>query len=196
MFINRVSRRLLAAPEMAPLLRELSAGNDATLAVAQSARPLVLAALWAKDPRPCLLVVSGEEAADRTARSLAAWLGQDMVCRYPERKDRPWSEAAPDDVVVGARCQAVSRLAAGEKCLVVASAHALLRRVPPVGSGYYASSTFAVGDEVPFEDVPALLVGMGYADNGEVDAAGAWPLQGERQKTGGEAMRFAPRFLM
>ena len=91
MFINRVSRRLLAAPEMAPLLRELSAGNDATLAVAQSARPLVLAALWAKDPRPCLLVVSGEEAADRTARSLAAWLGQDMVCRYPERKDRPWS---------------------------------------------------------------------------------------------------------
>ena len=179
MFINRVSRRLLAAPEMAPLLRELSAGNDATLAVAQSARPLVLAALWAKDPRPCLLVVSGEEAADRTARSLAAWLGQDMVCRYPERKDRPWSEAAPDDAVVGARCQAVSRLAAGEKCLVVASAHALLRRVPPVGSGYFASSTFAVGDEVPFEDVPALLVGMGYADNGEVDAAGAFHVHGD-----------------
>ena len=60
MFINRVSRRLLAAPEMAPLLRELSAGNDATLAVTQSARPLVLAALWAKDPRPCLLVVSAQ----------------------------------------------------------------------------------------------------------------------------------------
>ena len=179
MFINRVSRRLLAAPEMAPLLRELAVGNDATLAVAQSARPLVLAALWAKDPRPCLLVVSGEEAADRTARSLAAWLGQDMVCRYPERKDRPWSEAAPDDAVIGARCQAVGRLAAGEKCLVVASAHALLRRVPPVGSGYFASSTFAVGDEVPFEDVPALLVGMGYADNGEVDAAGAFHVHGD-----------------
>ena len=179
MFINRVSRRLLAAPEMAPLLRELAVGNDATLAVAQSARPLVLAALWTKDPRPCLLVVSGEEAADRTARSLAAWLGQDMVCRYPERKDRPWSEAAPDDAVIGARCQAVSRLAAGEKCLVVASAHALLRRVPPVGSGYFASSTFAVGDEVPFEDVPALLVGMGYADNGEVDAAGAFHVHGD-----------------
>lgn len=179
MFINRVSRRLLAAPEMAPLLRELAAGNDATLAVAQSARPLVLAALWAKSPRPCLLVVSGEEAADRTARSLAAWLGQDVVCRYPERKDRPWSEAAPDDAVIGTRCQAVSRLASGEKCLVVASAHALLRRVPPVGSGYYASSTFAVDDEAPFEDVPALLVGMGYADNGEVDAAGAFHVHGD-----------------
>ena len=70
MFINRVSRRLLAAPEMAPLLRELSAGNDATLAVAQSARPLVLAALWAKDPRPCLLVVSGEEVRMLPAQPL------------------------------------------------------------------------------------------------------------------------------
>lgn len=36
MFINRVSRRLLAAPEMGPVLRELAAGNDATLAVALS----------------------------------------------------------------------------------------------------------------------------------------------------------------
>ena len=36
-------------------------------AVGQSARPLVIAALWARDPRPCLVVVSGEEAADRAA---------------------------------------------------------------------------------------------------------------------------------
>ena len=179
MLINRVSRQLLSASEMEPLLRELSAGNDTSLAVAQSARPLVLAALWARDPRPCVLVVSGEEAADRTARSLAAWLGQDVVARYPERTDRPWSDTQPDDAVIGARCQAIARLSAGEKCLVVASAHALLRRVPPVGSGYFASSTFAVGDEVPFDEVPALLVGMGYTDAGEVDAAGTFHVHGD-----------------
>ena len=179
MLINRVSRQLLSAPEMEPLLRELASGNDASLAVAQSARPLVLAALWAHDPRPCVLVVSGEEAADRTARSLAAWLGQDVVARYPERTDRPWSDTQPDDAVIGARCQAIARLSAGEKCLVVASAHALLRRVPPVGSGYFASSTFTVGDEVPFDEVPALLVGMGYTDAGEVDAPGTFHVHGD-----------------
>ena len=179
MLIDRVSRQLLSAPELSPLLRELAAGHDVTLAVAQSARPLALAALWARDPRPCLLVVSGEEAADCTARALAAWLGQDAVSRYPGRRDRPWADAAPDDAVVGARCRAVSRLAEGEKCVVVASAHALLRRVPPKGSGYFASSTFSVGEEVPFEDVPALLVGMGYADNGEVDAPGSFHVHGD-----------------
>ena len=179
MLIDRVSRQLLSAPELSPLVRELSAGSDASLSVAQSARPLVLAALWAANPRPCLLVVSGEESADRTARALAAWLGQDVVGRYPERKDRPWQDSAPDDAVVGTRCRSVARLAAAEKCVIVASAHALLRRVPPVGSGYFASSTFAVGEEVPFEDVPALLVGMGYTDAGEVDAPGTFHVHGD-----------------
>ena len=170
MLIHRVAQQLLRAPEMQTVVHDLREGTDTTLAVGQSARPLILAALWAEDPRPCLLVVSGEEAADRTARALAAWLGMDVVCRYPERRDWPWSATPADDAVVGARCAAMARLAAGEECVVVASARALLRRVPPVGSGYYASSTFAVGDEVDFEDVPRLLVGMGYADTGEVDA--------------------------
>ncbi|MCI6548239.1 MAG: hypothetical protein MR415_06320, partial [Coriobacteriaceae bacterium] len=113
MFINRVSRQLLSAPELAVLLHELGCGNDASLAVGQSARPLVIAALWARDPRPCLVVVSGEEAADRTARSLAAWLGQDVVARYPARRDHPWAETAPDDAVIGVRCRAIARLSAG-----------------------------------------------------------------------------------
>ncbi|MBQ3266369.1 MAG: hypothetical protein IJH08_00435, partial [Atopobiaceae bacterium] len=81
MFIDRVAQRLLAAPELAKLLDELGAGRDATLAVAQSARPLCVAALWTHDPRPCVVIVSGEEAADRTAHALAAWLGPGVVCR-------------------------------------------------------------------------------------------------------------------
>ena len=120
MFINRISQQLLQAPELAPFLGELDAGGDATLGVAQSARPLVAAALWARAPRPCLVVVSGEEAADRTARALAAWLGGELVCRYPERRDWPWSDKPADDAVVGARCNAIAHLSAGEPCVVVA----------------------------------------------------------------------------
>ena len=179
MFINRVSRQLLSAPEMMKIMHELREGNDATLAVGQSARPLVLASVWANDPRPCLVVVSGEEAADRTARAISAWLGMDVVCRYPERKDRPWQDGAPDDAVIGARCNAISRLAEGERCVVVASARSLLRSVPPKGSGYWASSTFTIGDEVPFDEVPALLVGMGYSDAGSVDAPGTFHVHGD-----------------
>lgn len=182
MLIDRLSRQLLAAPELMPLLEELDAGHDALLAVAQSARPLVVAALWARTPRPCLFVVSGEEAADRAARALAAWLGRSVVARYPHRRDLPWSDKQADDAVIGARVSAIARLAKGEPGIVVASAASLLRRVPPVGSGYYASAAFAVGDQVAFEDVGRLLVGMGYADAGDttqVDAPGLFHVHGD-----------------
>ena len=179
MFVNRIARQLREAPEYAAIRRELAEGHDSTLAVAQSARPLLLAALWSEDPRPCLFVVSGEEAADRVARSVAAWLGLDVVSRFPERKDLPWSEVAAGDAVIGARCRSLARLAEGEPCVVVTSARALMRCVPPAGSGYFASSTFSVGDEVPFGDVGPLLVGMGYADEGEVDAPGTFHIHGD-----------------
>lgn len=179
MFINRVAQRLLSAPELAACMRVLSEGKDATLAVAQGARTLVLASVWAHNPRPTVLVVAGEEAANRSARVLAAWLGNDVVLRYPERRDYPWSETAPDDALIGMRCHAIARLAAGEKCVVVASARALLRRVPPVGSGYCMPSTFSIGDVVPFEEVPALLVGMGYADTGAADVPGSFHVHGD-----------------
>jgi len=117
--------------------------------------------------------------ADRTARALSAWLGMDLVARYPERRDWPWSDKPADDAVVGARCAAIARLVAGENCIVVASGRSLLRRVPPAGSGYYDSCTFAVGDELDFEDVPRLLVGMGYSDAGEVDSAGTFHVHGD-----------------
>ena len=81
MFIHRVAQALFSDPDLLPVLHDLDAGEDVTLAVSQSARPLMLAALWARNPRPCLFVVSGEEAADRAARTLTAWLGLDMVMR-------------------------------------------------------------------------------------------------------------------
>ena len=72
MLINRVADQLLATPELRPLIRALDGGEDANLSIAQSARQLMLAALWARSPRPCIYIVSGEETADRAARALAA----------------------------------------------------------------------------------------------------------------------------
>ena len=89
MFINRIARQLLSDKGLRDLASQLREGADATLSVSQSGRNLVLASLWADQPRPCLYVVSGEEAADRAAHALSAWLGMSCVMRYPERRDRP-----------------------------------------------------------------------------------------------------------
>ena len=179
MLIHRIAAQLATAAEFRDIERALRLGQDATLGVAQSARPLMVAALYARDPRPTVVVVAGEEAADRMAQALASYVGLDQVERIPLRKDLPWSDKSPDHAAVGARCRAFARLAAGEPCLAVCSARALLRAVPPASSEFYMPVTFSLGQAVPFESVPQRLLFMGYTAAGGVDEPGTFHVHGD-----------------
>lgn len=179
MLIHRIAAQLYTAEAPQVIEAALDAGKDATLAVSQSGRVLMLAAQFARRPRPVVYIVSGEEAADRAARALAAYVGLEHVARFPERTDYPWQDKQPDDAIVAARCAALGRIARGEACIMVASARALLRCVPPAESRYWASTTFAVGEERPFEDVPRVLVGMGYTASDAADVPGLFRVHGD-----------------
>ena len=179
MLIHRIAAQLHTAEGLQVIEQALTDGQDATLAVSLSARTLVLAAQFARHPRPCVYVVSGEEAADRAARALMAYLGREHVARFPERTDYPWKDQKPDDVVVATRCAALGRIARGEACVLVTSARALLRCVPPRESGYWESATFTVGDEIPFEEVPARLVSMGYTSADAAPEPGYFHVHGD-----------------
>ena len=179
MLIHRIAAQLYTDEALQTIESALDDGRDATLAVSQSGRTLMLAAQFARRPRPTVYVVSGEDAADRAARSLAAYVGLEHVARFPERKDYPWKDTVPDDAVVASRCAALGRIARGEACIMVASARALLRCVPPRESRYWESTSFVVGEEIPFESVPECLVGMGYTNADAADAPGMFRVHGD-----------------
>ncbi len=179
MLIHRIAAQLATASEYRAIERALGLHQDAMLAVAQSAWPLVIASLYARCPRPTVVVVAGEDAADRMAQVLGAYVGLDSVERFPERHDMPWSDRAADDHVVGARCHALARLAAGDPCLMVSSARALLRCVPPTSSAYYAPVTFSIGQEIPFASVPERLLFMGYSNTGGLNGPGTFYVHGD-----------------
>ena len=179
MLIHRLAAQLYTDEALQAIDAALDAGEDATLAVSQSARALMVAAQFARKPRATVYIVSGEEAADRAARALIAYVGAGHVARFPERTDYPWKSSQPDDAVVAARCSALARIARGENCIMVASARSLLRCVPPRESGYWSSTAFSVGEEVAFERVPELLVGMGYTRAEVADAPGLFRVLGD-----------------
>ena len=179
MLIHRIADQLATAAEFRDIERNLATSQDATLGIAQSARPLAIAALYARRPRPCVVVVAGEDAAQRMAQALSAYVGLDQVERIPLRADLPWSDKNPDDAAVGARCRALARLKRGEPCLAVASARALLRCVPPVGSDYFMPLSFEIGQEASFEEVPSKLLYLGYTAQGAVDGPGTFHVHGD-----------------
>ena len=74
MLIHRIAAQLYTAEGPKVIEEALERGEDATLAVSQSGRTLMVAAQFARRPRPTVYIVSGEDQRTaRIARSRLIW---------------------------------------------------------------------------------------------------------------------------
>lgn len=183
MLISQIYRQLEKSRTLQPLLVKLDAGEDAGLEIPQSARPLIVASLFARRPRPMVVIVSGEDAAERFSHALGAYLGRAYVHRFPLRQDRPWSTEIPDPACVGIRMRALHALCTGEPALVVTSARALLRTVPPRGVDICSPIEVRCGHSLPdgiaYEDLAAALLHRGYVRLDGLDGPGTFSQKGD-----------------
>ncbi len=188
MLIDLLQRKLFTSEPMEPVAAKLEAGEDASVGLVASVRPFLVASAFTRYPRPMLVVVSGNEAAERFARDVAAYIGREHVLVLPERLDLPWSDAQSDLKVVGARTQAIGMLAAGRNVVVVTSARALLRRCAPAGTGVFFPLTVtcddgvvdgASGEALEYEQVAPALLKRGYQHLEELDGPGTFCVHGD-----------------
>ncbi|MCD8200014.1 MAG: transcription-repair coupling factor [Coriobacteriaceae bacterium] len=188
MLIDELQHTLLDAEVLAPFSDKLDAGEDASVGLASSARPFLVASLFARTQRPLFVIVSGEETAERFARAVSAYLGRERVLLFPERRDLPWQETPPDLGIVGARTQALGRLAAGDPIVVIASARSLLLRTAPSSSKPFAPVTLQVGSQahdtatgadLEYEELSAALIARGYKNCDELDGPGTFSIHGD-----------------
>ena len=132
MLIDMLSASLAKSGALDDAWAKLDSGQDATVGVASSARPFLVAARFAADPRATLVVAAGEEAADTFARTVGAFVGEERVLRLPDYEGNPFSlDAPPQPRLHGRRLEALWSLQQGKPAVVVASARALLRRIAP-----------------------------------------------------------------
>ena len=165
----------------------LDEGRDAACAVASSARPFMVAARFAHAPEPTLVVVSGEETAISFARSVAAYVGEERVLRFPERSDYPFAPKKANARAVAQRMEAAYALAQSRPVVVVASARSLLRCMPPSSERVCDPVVLRVGVELEdagiegveeFGDLAGALESRGYVNTGELDGPGTFAVRG------------------
>ena len=154
MLIDMLSASLAKSGALDDAWAKLDSGQDATVGVASSARPFLVAARFAADPRATLVVAAGEEAADTFARTVGAFVGEERVLRLPDYEGNPFSlDAPPQPRLHGRRLEALWSLQQGKPAVVVASARALLRRIARGAS----VDQIAEEDQVPREAVVGHL---------------------------------------
>lgn len=188
MLIDMLSASLAKSGALDDAWAKLDSGQDATVGVASSARPFLVAARFAADPRATLVVAAGEEAADTFARTVGAFVGEERVLRLPDYEGNPFSlDAPPQPRLHGRRLEALWSLQQGKPAVVVASARALLRRIAPAKEEVARPLTLVAGSDLSeepqrgiacFEDLEHYLVSMGYENSGKLDGPGTFSVQG------------------
>lgn len=188
MLIDMLSASLAKSGALDDAWAKLDSGQDATVGVASSARPFLVAARFAADPRATLVVAAGEEAADTFARTVGAFVGEERVLRLPDYKGNPFSlDAPPQPRLHGRRLEALWSLQQGKPAVVVASARALLRRIAPAKEEVARPLALVAGSDLSeepqrgiacFEDLEHCLVSMGYENSGKLDGPGTFSVQG------------------
>lgn len=188
MLIDMLSASLVKSGALDDAWAKLDSGQDATVGVASSARPFLVAARFAADPRATLVVAAGEEAADTFARTVGAFVGEERVLRLPDYEGNPFSlDAPPQPRLHGRRLEALWSLQQGKPAVVVASARALLRRIAPAKEEVARPLALVAGSDLSeepqrgiacFEDLEHCLVSMGYENSGKLDGPGTFSVQG------------------
>lgn len=188
MLIDMLSASLAKSGALDDAWAKLDSGQDATVGVASSARPFLVAARFAADPRATLVVAAGEEAADTFARTAGSFVGEERVLRLPDYEGNPFSlDAPPQPRLHGRRLEALWSLQQGKPAVVVASARALLRRIAPAKEEVARPLTLVAGSDLSeepqrgiacFEDLEHCLVSMGYENSGKLDGPGTFSVQG------------------
>jgi transcription-repair coupling factor (superfamily II helicase) len=130
-----------------------------------------------------VVVVSGEEAVERFARELSGYLGGEAVLTLPLRQDLPWSDRPAQARQIGQRARAIHALAAGESKVVVTSARALLRCVPPPASTVFSPLVFEADAQlegaVTYGNLPQTLTQMGYERLDRALEPGSFSIHGD-----------------
>ncbi|MBN2405008.1 MAG: transcription-repair coupling factor [Coriobacteriia bacterium] len=176
--LSLIDGALRSEPVLRRTLTSLEEGADVTLAVGSFVRPLATAVAFTSDPRPTLVVVPGEDAAERFARQLATYLPHESILGFTERRDMPWDRSRPDVAAIGRRARALYSLDRGRAVVVVASARALLRALPPQGSHVFEPLVLEAHGTLDLAEAVAQLARMGYERGDKADEPGTFAVRG------------------
>ncbi|MDR3137210.1 MAG: transcription-repair coupling factor [Coriobacteriales bacterium] len=163
------------------LAQRLDEGKGCNLAVPLSLRPLILATLFYREPRPLFVCVAGEAAARRLVRDTATFLGAERVMQLPLRSDLPWLTTEPNVEQLAARTQALLSLSQGQPAIVVASARSLLRLMPDPSKALPPPLHFTVEQPLPvdYAQLALRLTQMGFERASQALQPGSFALRGD-----------------
>jgi len=147
-----------------------------------ASKGLAVSSFARSDPKRAILIItSTQERAQELADDVLAFIHPDerrRVRLFPEGAALPYSRLSPDSEEWADRLQALYELAHGFPQVLIASAPAAMRRVPPMRYLTSAARRVRKGEAADPYELCAYLAQYGYEDVGLVEDEGGFARRG------------------
>lgn len=173
--IDEISKKLHNTKELKKYFSLLKQGEDASLAVVSSARPLVVASDFVANKRSTLVIVPGDTNAKVFANELRKYLDTDDIIEFPSNVIYDKSDAFD----ISRTYFALAALSAAKAKIVVSSASAVLRKFPDCSVNHFKPIKFIEGKEFNYNTLIENLRNFGYARLEVLDGPGTFTLKGD-----------------
>ena len=141
-------------------------------------KSLFISGLFRHASSTIFVVTSTQQDAESLSGDISALIGPELVFVFPPVDVMPYEETPMSADLLAARAKALAALAGGTKCVVLAPARALGRRMVPRDSYRQATFRVRVGEVRDFEALVHRLAGCGYEILGKVDGRGQASVRG------------------
>ena len=180
MTVSNALADLAALARTEPGLQEVLGRADAVLAVPETARPVILAALTHATTRsPLVVAVPTGTMAQQIADDLCAFLDPGDVAVFPAWETLPFERVSPAVHTMGERMRVLWRMRTDgqQPRVVVAGTRALLQKLAP-GAGAIDPVTVDKGGRIDPDRLCGELVRFGYRRENVVEHRGEFARRG------------------
>jgi transcription-repair coupling factor (superfamily II helicase) len=143
-----------------------------------SQKAVFLAAAYAASPKQTIIITAGRETVEQLRADLSTLLPENVIVEIPPIDIVTFNAAAKSVELAASRMDVLSRIAAGEKVIVLASAEAAAQKVMPLNDFLNNRLKLVNGEKAPRDQIIGALVRFGYERVDQVEDRGQFSVRG------------------
>ena len=179
MLIEAIHKQIKATKCAKEFFMNAENGEDASLKLSTSARPLFIAMTYLSSNAPLFVLVSGETAAHKFAQQISAFVGMENVFEYRSRNVSITEIERYDADIVSSNIEFLRELRAGKRAIFVMPSSLFIEKVAACDEYFYEPLKFLEGQVIDdIDDVCKSLTQRGYERVSKVKNKGEFSFKG------------------
>ena len=178
MILHPIIEKFRSSPDFKSLNKKKSLKNVSIEGISPSAFPIIIASLFAKEPKQFLVITENAIKMEELFLDLSCFVEKKNLFTFPPWDTLPYEFISPVENRERDRITTLYKIIKKEPALIIGTVESLIRLIPTKEFFLKKGVDFKINEDYPFEDLIEMLIVYGYSRQPRVEAFGHFAVKG------------------